>query len=327
MLGAAVMALLNSTGTVRLARANAAPAFRTQDAIAEKCWVFNHLNKAGGTTVKRMLHDIWGPQCFTYGAHQWDRGDVHAQSVAKDLVDGNNKRVVAGGYVEALRGSSAVGSKCKWFTVFRHPVSRMVSAYYFCKSSVSCASEILDAKLVDLPTFAKHWGNYAMRQFVLSFVSIDDVLEYSRTDAVRERLPQTVKSPSAVPGWYLVKLYLEEQTQASINEHFPDAALYTLLQPVQDLLRDRYSVVGILEEYNTTLSLFNVALEMPEVDWHETFLSVGQVNVNDRQKDEKEATLAEAWTNSEIKKYMQLDLLLYEHAVELFHEQARAYDI
>ena len=66
---------------------------------------------------------------------------------------------------------------------------------------------------------------------------------------------------------------------------------------------------------------------MPDVDWHETFLRVGQVNVNNKFNDDKVAVLAEAWSNSEIKKYMQLDLLLYEHAVDLFHQQARAYDI
>ena len=43
--------------------------------------------------------------------------------------------------------------------------------------------------------------------------------------------------------------------------------------------------------------------------------------------EEKAASLAEAWTNSEIKKYMQLDLLLYEHAVDVFHEQSRAYGL
>ncbi|CAN0469810.1 unnamed protein product, partial [Scytosiphon promiscuus] len=57
--------------------------------------------------------------------------------------------------------------KCQWFTLFRHPVSRMVSAYYYCKeapSDTACASEILNARDVDLVTFAKHWGNFALRQ-------------------------------------------------------------------------------------------------------------------------------------------------------------------
>ena len=321
------MALLSYWGNGRLAGARSTPATSTSEPVAGECWIFTHLNKAGGSTVKSMLKNMWGPQYYNYGGGQWNRGDIFSQSVMEDLVHGQNLNVVGGGYVEALRRSSDVDSQCKWFTVFRHPISRLVSAYYFCKVSRSCASQLLDAKYVDLVTFAKHWGNYAVRQFVLSFVSIDHVLEYSKTDAVKQRMPQTVKSPSAIPGWFFVKLYLEDHTQAPINEGLPDGALHTMLQPVQDLLRDKYSAVGILEEYNTTLSVFNAALDMPGVDWHEAFQTVGHVNVNSKYQDEKTATLAEAWTNSEIKKYVQLDLLLYEHAVVLFRQQARAYNI
>lgn len=322
-----VLALLSYWGNVRLAGARRTPAISTSEPVGDECWVFAHLNKAGGSTVKSMLKDMWGPRYFTYGGAQWNNGDMFSQSVAEDLVHGQNLSVVGGGYVEALRRSSDVDSQCKWFTVFRHPISRLVSAYYFCKVSRSCASQLLDAKNVDITTFAKHWGNYAVRQFVLSFVSIDHVLEYSKTDAVKQMLPETVKRPGVIPGWFFVKLYLENHTLAPINKVLPDGALYAMLQPVQDLLRDNYSAVGILEEYNTTLSVFNAALDMPRVDWHETFKTVGHVNVNNKYQDEKTATLAEAWTNSEIKKYLQLDLLLYEHAVVLFHQQARAYDI
>lgn len=325
--GGVILALLEALGAIRLGEAHATQALGMPDRPDDKCWVFTHLNKAGGSTVKSMLKNIWGTRYINYGGGEWHRGDGYSQSVAEDLVHGQKWSVVGGGYVEALRRSNTVESKCKWFTVFRHPISRLVSAYYFCKVSGSCASELLDAKLVDLTTFAKHWGNYAMRQFVLSFVSIDDVMEYSRTDTVKQTFPRTVKNPSLIPGWYFVKLYLDNHMQAPVDDELPDRALYTMLQPVQDLLRDQYSAVGILEEYNTTLSIFNAALAMPGVDWHETFLSVGHVNANNKFKDEKAATLAEAWTNSEIKQYLQLDLLLYEHAVVLFHQQARFYDI
>ena len=103
-------------------------------------------------------------------------------------------------------------------------------------------------------------------------------------------------------------------------------AMYEMLQPVQDLLRDRYTV-GILEEFNTTLSLFNAALEVPDVDWHEKYANEGIRNKDTRYFEEEAAALEEAWTNSEIKKYMRLDLILYEHAVDVFHQQARAYGL
>ena len=275
--------------------------------------------------MKTMLKDMWGPRYSTFGAKQWAKGDTFSRMFAEELVQRQHPSVVGGGYVETLRRWSNVELKCKWFTMFRHPISRLVSAYYYCKFSRSCARELCDARHVDLLTFAKHWGNHSVRQFELSFVSIDEVLEYSTTDAARQRLPQTVTNPSALTGSYLVKLYKENHSQAPID--LPDGDLYTMLQPAQDFLRDKYSAVGILEEYNTTLSLYNAALDMPGVDWHESFLHVGRVNENGKFDDEKAASLAEAWTSSEIKKYLQLDLLLYEHAVDLFLQQARAYNI
>ena len=325
--GGVILALLNVFGIVRVAETQAAPAFGASGAIADKCWVYTHLNKAGGSTLKKVLKTIWGQRLFIYSGGTWHGGSSKAQSIAEELVRGDKWSVVAGGYTESLRRSGAVGSKCKWFTMFRHPVSRMVSAYYFCKYSPSCARDIVDPNRVDVVTFAKHWGNYSMRQFVLSFMSIDDVLTHTHTDAVQEKLPQSGKPLHNIPPWYLVKMYVDAHTQESISESIPDAAFYAMLQPVQDLLRDQYSAVGILEEFNTTLSLFNAALQMPGVDWHEQYMTVGAVNVDNRHADEKVATLADAWTNSEIKKYLQLDLILYEHAVAIFHQQTRAYGV
>ncbi|CAM9612169.1 unnamed protein product, partial [Laminaria digitata] len=291
--------------------------------------VFTHLNKSGGSTIKNMLKQYWGPRYFTYSGGKWEMGSSYARSVAEDLAHGQTWNVIGGGYTESLRRSGAIGDKCKWFTVFRHPMTRMISAYNYCryKGDQLCANNIVDAKGVDLTTFAKHWGNYAMRQFVLGLLSIDDVLEYSHTDAVDATLPHKGKKSRPTSGWYLVKLYLEYLNLPSKTEDIPESGLYAMLQPVQDLLRDHYSAIGILEDYNTTLSLFNTALDMPGVDWHEMFGNMGQARVGKVSKEEKEAMLAEALTNSEIKKYMQLDLLLYDHAVELFRLQAQAHDI
>ena len=312
------LALLSSGSKVSPAEAKAAPALHMSEDATDQCWVYTHLNKAGGSTVKKMLKNHWGPRYYTYSGGIWKMGNDYSQTIAEKLAHGEEWNVIAGGYVESLRRMSSVGSKCRWFTVFRHPITRMVSAYQYCRKTPwdqLCADHVLDARDVDLATFAKHWGNYAMRQFVLSFVSIDDVMKYAHADADDE----AGKDP---PGWYWVRMYLEDQTQDLNNEDIPETGMYAMLQPVQDLLRDHYSAVGILEEYNATLSLFNNALEMPGVDWHGLFASVGQVRVNDKHRDEKAALLAEAWTSAEIKKYMQLDLLLYEHVVDLFEQHA-----
>ena len=329
LLGGIVLPILSSRGTISPAAANTAPTVENSVAISDKCWIFMHLQKCGGSTVKGILEDSFSPRYAIYDSIQWKQGASYLQSYGQALVGGDSWSVIAGGYPEALRQSSAVDEQCQWFTLFRHPISRMVSAYYYCKElpgDTACASEVLNARDVDLVAFAKHWGNFAMRQFALSLVPVDDVLEYSRTDAARDRLPPEFEGIEKVAGWYLLKMYLDELARTSEYVEIPDVAMYEMLQPVQDLLRDRYTV-GILEEFNTTLSLFDVALSMPRVDWHKQYVDEGNQNVDLQFSEEKAASLAEAWTNSEIKKYMQLDLLLYEHAVDVFHEQSRAYGL
>ena len=324
-----LLPLLDSRGTTRPAAADAVPTIEASVPITDKCWIFMHLQKCGGSTVKDILRGIYSKKFSIYDSFQWQQGGAHLQNVANKLPGGESWNVIAGGYPEALSHSSIVDEKCQWFTLFRHPVSRMVSAFYYCRKSpfdTACASYVVNARHVDLITFAKHWGNFAMRQFALGIVPVDDVLEYAQTDAARDALPPDSDKARKISGWYLLKLYLDDQARTSEYADIPDVAMYEMLQPVQDILRDRYTV-GILENFNTTLSLFDVALSMPGVDWHKEFEDEGARNVDKRFSKDEAASLAEAWTNSDIKKYMQLDLVLYEHAVDVFHKQAQAYGL
>lgn len=143
------------------------------------CWIFTHLQKCGGSTVKRMLADSWGSRYFVYDSMRWKYGDDFSRTFGDKLASGNPWNVMAGGYPEALRRSAAVDASCQFFTVFRHPVARLVSAYFYCQlaaGDVACASNIVPAKNVDLVAFAAHWSNFAVRQFALSLVPADDVM-------------------------------------------------------------------------------------------------------------------------------------------------------
>lgn len=50
----------------------------------------------------------------------------------------------------------------------------------------------------------------------------------------------------------------------------------------------------------------------------------GKLQLNTVHLEEGATAKAEAWTNSELKIFMPLDLVLYEHVVGVFHRQARA---
>lgn len=80
-----------------------------------KCWVFNHMNKAGGSTVKYMLKP-WiesnNVSLGLYDSSQWQDGKEFAQQYVN-----SNYTLTWGAYTEGLRSYGA--KDCEWFTIFR----------------------------------------------------------------------------------------------------------------------------------------------------------------------------------------------------------------
>lgn len=284
-----------------------------------KCWIFNHLNKGGGSTVKYMLQPWIAEHNVSLGLYdspQWQEG----ASFTENYLD-TNFTITWGAYTEGLRPHDRK-EDCKWFTIFRHPIPRLVSAYYYCKKARDslCASVIMDANEVDLLTFAEHWSNFGLRQFSLAFVLPEDAITGDHEQCMTE-------GKNKCPGWYKMKLYLEGLHSDLMNQNgdvapaLKDVAMYDMLKPAQELLSNKYAAVGILEEWETTLRLFNAALEIPSYDWPKGFRSIGRKNHNGKYAKEEEKALVTAWTDPNIKKFIWLDLLLYEHAVAVHKRQ------
>lgn len=147
-----------------------------QSAHKKHCWVFTHMNKSGGQTVKALLNPWIAKNDLSLGLYdtdQWKNGT----DLARGFLE-NQYTVTWGAYTEGLR-PHGVRPHCRWFTVFRHPVSRLVSAYYFCHSKFRdplCAAGVLRAEEADLLTFARHWTNFGLRQFASAFVLPEAVM-------------------------------------------------------------------------------------------------------------------------------------------------------
>ncbi|CAM9602728.1 unnamed protein product [Ectocarpus fasciculatus] len=283
--------------------------------------------KAGGTTVKSLIqssmkrtHSSMG----LYTNHHWmrDRNTVkNGETTAKSSI-------TYGAYTEALRPHE--GRDCKWFTIFRHPISRLVSAYFYCKQNgwdELCASMVLKAGNTDLHTFAKHWGNYGLRQFSLAFVEAGAVFAAEQERGVDGR-------PVMFPGWFRVKEYFEnqfdvEQERALKQETGAsnDLAMSYLLQPVEDLLSRNYSAVGILEKWGTSMNLFNKALGVPNFNWQTASRNLGRKNVDKRLHNEEAQALRAAWDDPVLAKTLWLDILLYDHAVTVHNKQVEEHGI
>lgn len=143
------------------------------------------------------------------------------------------------------------------------------------------------------------------------------------------RIHQITESPVAkrcpeCPEWYLLKLYLEggqtvtEQDLGITEGTEPMLVLDDLLAPAQELLRSSYAAVGILENFNETLGLFTHVLDLPGLDWMAEHRAL-QVDTGADSARERtyESTMDSPWEDSELKRLLALDILLYEQAVEV----------
>ena len=144
------------------------------------CWIFHHMRRSGGEPIKAILNSFIARHSIKrglYGNSSWRKGTDFARDFC------NHDYVVSwGAYTESLRPRKGTNS-CKWFTVFRHPVSRVVSAYFHCRKEGTpwkehslCSASATDREFrVDLLNFARHWGNFGLRQFALAFVLPEEV--------------------------------------------------------------------------------------------------------------------------------------------------------
>lgn len=209
----------------------------------------------------------------------------------------------------------------------------MVSAYFYCKKSPVdglCASKVFKAEEHSLLAFAEHWGNFGLRQFSLAFVMPEDMLAASQEEKCWGK-----REANRCPGWYQLKLHLERLhpaqqaegstlTSKALND---DVAMHKLLQPVEELLNTKYAAVGIMEKWDTTMLLFNDSLQLPGFDWPTRFRMIGEKNKDSTFRKQQKEALRWAWTNAELKKYLWLDLRLYEHAISVHNRQVAEYGL
>ena len=58
----------------------------------------------------------------------------------------------------------------------------------------------------------------------------------------------------------------------------PDATMRYLLEPAQKMMGEQYAAIGILEDWENSLELFNVALGFPNFNWTTEFRALGMQN-------------------------------------------------
>lgn len=83
----------------------------------DTCWVYTHMNKSGGSTVKTLLLRHTANERVPHGLVKENVYTRGGSAMKKFL--GQNFTISAGGYSEGLRPFGGGVEDCMWFTMFR----------------------------------------------------------------------------------------------------------------------------------------------------------------------------------------------------------------
>lgn len=299
--------VISMTTARQAAKESADPVANEKESQDEQCWIFMHMERSGGGAVRQIATAHWQKDELVYDTVQWRRGDSFAEDVMV-----SHWKLLHGGCVETMRNDKA--RACKWLTIFRHPVARLLSAYDHCREAPRdplCPP----TKSADLATFAERWGNFAVRQFALATVSPSTIKAW----AARGR-----ELPQGTSVWYLIKEYL---TRGGVA--LEDAVLEENVLASIKITLSSYAAVGIATELDATMRLFDKALPLEGLGWSSSLRKLRtQRDEKDAQYDNPaSAEFQEAVANPRISSALRLDMLLFDHAVQVFQGQVAHHNV
>ena len=135
------------------------------------------LERGGGYRDPKVYscgeHDAWKGRCAILSRYHPVRGRNvlydHLNTIPVVLAVTQTTALISGSEVlgsPVLRRAPA----CAWFTVARHPIDRMVSAYFYCQRNQDalCGTIVHEARKATIYEFAAHKGNSLFLQLLQS---------------------------------------------------------------------------------------------------------------------------------------------------------------
>ena len=212
-------------------------------------------------------------------------------------------------------------ARCAWLTVYREPLARLVSAFYYCKHSrwlydPLCASAELDARNATLREFARHWGNYALRDLLLHPPLARRLLPANHTSPQR---------PDDSPFRNRRSVWRANRRALAGGDDPATAAGRANLDAAIALLRagTLYDAVGVLERWDETCALFDAAAPLVE-PWCEALANHTVDHGSAKWKELELAELARARDDADVRAAIAGDLELYNDAVLPLFEEMQA---
>ncbi|XP_070566391.1 uncharacterized protein [Ptychodera flava] len=291
--------------------------------IKDPTFIFVHNQKSGGTTLKKCIDRVTTEKKMAKYVGVYDR--VVSQVIRKVNLQQNRSKFYAGENTFEMCDEFNRWN-CSYFTLIRDPYERLISCHEFCKHALKdplCAAS--DARKLTLKEWALHQGSYFFRQlqFKPTYVCSGKIMRENIAPKIK-RAKYLGRNAVRPPCWYRHKLFLDD----ALNDTEKEALLNYFL----DNLKNWFTVIGITEEYRTTLGLLQQAYDLPFQDLCRNLISKkGLYKVNGTRASPKskqeliQKRKAELQADPEINRALYYDIKIYEKAREIFEEEKKQY--
>ena len=283
---------------------------------------FIHLHKAGGSTTKAHLRIAR----IKAGLPKVGMGHYYTTEVYdRFLKEGatSEQTVFVGGYSFGIC-DVLNGRPCSYMTVLRDPYDRIISAYFFCyvkDPPPLCGPVRARNKNVSITAWAIHQGSHF---FNLLLTDKDtcrdrDVRYDEYVKPYKRRTKDIINyDPRLHPQscWFRQKAILKERVTSEQR--------HVMLTYMLDHLEYWLGVIGLVEDYESSLEMFREAYRLPIGT--DPALVVNKGRVSDKTEDaQKEQMKIELLNSAEVREALYEDIMIYEKAKQIFKLQKEEY--
>ncbi|CAM9294983.1 unnamed protein product [Ectocarpus sp. 8 AP-2014] len=250
--------------------------------------------KSAGSTIRNILYTATQeeglpapPVCL----------NDHSESACHKAI---NSSAIITGFAESIRRVrlrlvplEVAHRDCDYFTVMRHPIDRLVSAFFYCP------------KDHDLQNRPPKWCGDAEDSAPMS----ERLLEYAQRRWKNKAFTQMTFGLYCPPGAYC------DTAKPGLPPALCEPEGQHVLQQVETILAG-YRAIGIMEHWGLSMQLFNARVRSPVRDWNvSTHVNPGG---GSGIRDE---VLQWAHQSPAIHDALRTDMLLYSFALSIFKQQ------
>ena len=191
---------------------------------------------------------------------------------------------------------------CKYVTVFREPVSRLLSAYYYCRFASwdpLCGSKHFNflspqfGSPAHVQAFASHWGDFALRELLLH-------------PGLRGRAASSMTPDNYV--WFAWKRAVERTNSTEAGFHAASRKLSS---------GALFDVIGVVERFDDTCRLLDAVLPLPSRfrNYSAATKLATHSHGSERWKEHEVAAREKAKVDPVVRAALAWDLKLYSEVV------------